>query len=61
MHACACCQGQFLVSSYDLNQDYHCNLCHIPSRAGKTKKAKALAELQSIAQQQNEQALAQIA
>lgn len=61
MHACSCCQGQFLVSSYDLNQDYHCNLCHIPSRAGKTKKAKAIAELKSAAQFQGESLIAQLA
>jgi flagellar transcriptional activator FlhC len=23
-----------------LNQDYQCGLCHMPSRAGKTKKSK---------------------
>lgn len=40
MQTCTCCGGNFVVNSYDLNQDYHCNLCHIPSRAGKTKKAK---------------------
>lgn len=58
MHSCACCQGKFLVSSYDLNQDYRCNLCHIPSRAGKTKKAKEMAELKLAAQLQHEQLLA---
>lgn len=42
MKACTCCGGQFIVNSYDLNQDYQCNLCHVPSRAGKTKKAKEL-------------------
>lgn len=42
MHTCTCCSGQFVVNSYDLNQNYLCNLCHIPSRAGKTKKAKEL-------------------
>lgn len=38
---CSCCHGQFVVNAYDLNKDYVCNLCHVPSRAGKTKKAKA--------------------
>ncbi|MEZ0231347.1 MAG: flagellar transcriptional regulator FlhC [Methylophilaceae bacterium] len=42
MHACKCCGGQFVVNAYDLNSDYYCNLCHVPSRAGKTKKAKEL-------------------
>jgi flagellar transcriptional activator FlhC len=39
---CHCCGGQYIVNSYDLNQNYVCNLCHVPSRAGKTKKAKEL-------------------
>ena len=37
---CKCCGGQYVVNTYDLNQNYVCNLCHVPSRAGKTKKAK---------------------
>jgi len=40
LKACSCCGGNFIVNSYDLNQGYVCNLCHVPSRAGKTKKAK---------------------
>jgi flagellar transcriptional activator FlhC len=40
--ACSCCGGNFVVNTYDLNQNYVCNLCHVPSRAGKTKKAKEL-------------------
>lgn len=43
MKSCSCCAGQYIVNSYDLNQSYVCNLCHVPSRAGKTKKAKELA------------------
>jgi len=42
MKSCSCCAGNFIVNSYDLNQSYVCNLCHVPSRAGKTKKAKEL-------------------
>lgn len=42
MHKCSCCGGSFVVNSYDLHETYHCNLCHVPSRAGKTKKAKEL-------------------
>lgn len=42
MHACSCCGGRFVVNVYDLNKNYKCNLCQIPSRAGKTKKAKEL-------------------
>jgi flagellar transcriptional activator FlhC len=40
--ACECCGGEFIINRYDLNQHYACNLCHVPSRAGKTKKAKEL-------------------
>ena len=40
LKGCSCCGGQFVVNTYDLNKDYVCNLCHVPSRAGKTKKAK---------------------
>jgi len=43
MKRCSCCSGNFIVNAYDLNQSYVCNLCHVPSRAGKTKKAKELA------------------
>ena len=42
MQSCNCCGGSFIVNSYDLNHKYVCNLCHVPSRAGKTKKAKEL-------------------
>jgi flagellar transcriptional activator FlhC len=42
MQSCSCCGGSFIVNTYDLNQSYVCNLCHVPSRAGKTKKAKEL-------------------
>ncbi|HEY4316930.1 MAG TPA: flagellar transcriptional regulator FlhC [Herbaspirillum sp.] len=37
---CRCCSGQFVVHRLDLHQDYVCGLCHMPSRAGKTKKAR---------------------
>lgn len=40
METCTCCGGQFVVNAYDLNQNFACSLCHVPSRAGKTKKAK---------------------
>ena len=38
LHACSRCSGQFVVNAYDLHDDYVCSLCHVPSRAGKTKK-----------------------
>jgi flagellar transcriptional activator FlhC len=37
---CAKCQGKFVVNTLDLNDGYHCGLCNMPSRAGKTRKAK---------------------
>jgi flagellar transcriptional activator FlhC len=36
---CNRCSGLFLVNTYDLNQKYLCNLCHIPSRAGKYQRS----------------------
>ena len=38
--SCSCCQGKFVVNGLDLNLGYQCGLCHMPSRAGKTKKSK---------------------
>lgn len=38
---CSCCGGKFVVNSYDLNRDFRCGICHIPSRAGKTKRVAA--------------------
>lgn len=40
MEPCKCCGGKFVVNSYDLNKNYVCGICHVPSRAGKTKVAK---------------------
>ncbi|MGI4845531.1 MAG: flagellar transcriptional regulator FlhC [Janthinobacterium lividum] len=37
---CQKCQGKFIVNALDLNAGYLCGLCHMPSRAGKTRKAK---------------------
>ena len=42
LQSCSCCGGNYIVNVYDLNHTYVCNLCHVPSRAGKTKKAKEL-------------------
>ena len=42
---CGKCKGQFVVNAFDLNRDYLCGLCHMPSRAGKTRKAKDAAAL----------------
>jgi flagellar transcriptional activator FlhC len=48
---CCKCRGHFVVHRLDLHQDYLCGLCHMPSRAGKTKKAKdaVTAVLESLA------------
>lgn len=37
---CSKCHGHFVVHNFDLHGDYVCGLCHMPSRAGKTKKRK---------------------
>ncbi len=37
---CSQCGGDFVVHRLDLHTNYTCGLCHMPSRAGKTKKAK---------------------
>lgn len=42
LKSCDSCGGEYIVNAYDLNHNYVCNLCHVPSRAGKTKKAKEL-------------------
>lgn len=40
---CCECSGNFIVHPDDLHDNYRCGLCHMPSRAGKTKKSKAAA------------------
>lgn len=42
---CTQCRGQFVVYRDDLSHNYVCGLCNMPSRAGKTKRAKAAASL----------------
>lgn len=37
---CCKCGGHFVVNSFDLHDNYACGLCHMPSRAGKTRKAR---------------------
>ena len=37
---CDKCQGKFVVDPMDLHRGYQCGLCHMPSRAGKTRKAR---------------------
>lgn len=38
--SCSKCSGHFIVHAMELHKHYVCGLCHAPSRAGKTKKAK---------------------
>ncbi|MDD3354059.1 flagellar transcriptional regulator FlhC [Zoogloea sp.] len=35
---CTSCGGEFVVHAFDPTRDYVCGLCHVPSRAGKTRK-----------------------
>ena len=37
---CNKCGGHFVSHTFDLHADYACGLCHVPSRAGKSKKSK---------------------
>lgn len=37
---CTQCGGHFVVHTHDLHHRYVCGLCHTPSRAGKTNKAR---------------------
>ena len=37
---CTSCGGKFVVHAYDLHEKFVCGLCHVPSRAGKTRKAR---------------------
>ena len=40
---CTQCGGHFVVHAMDLHGGYVCGLCHVPSRAGKTRQAAAMA------------------
>lgn len=35
---CKRCGGQFVADAFDLTRDYVCGLCHVPARAGKTRR-----------------------
>ena len=41
---CTQCGGRYVMHTMDLHKHYVCGLCHVPSRAGKTLKARAEAE-----------------
>jgi len=38
---CTECGGHFIMHAMDLQKHYVCGMCHVPSRAGKTRKAAA--------------------
>jgi flagellar transcriptional activator FlhC len=38
MAQCKECGGHYVAHALDLTQDYVCGLCHVPARAGKTKR-----------------------
>ena len=39
---CKQCGGHFVVHTYELTGGYVCGLCHMPSRAGKTRAAQLI-------------------
>ena len=45
---CNKCGGHFLSHTYDLHDHFVCGMCHMPSRAGKTRRARAL-QAESVA------------
>ncbi|MBE7527916.1 MAG: flagellar transcriptional regulator FlhC [Burkholderiales bacterium] len=47
---CVKCSGNFLVHSLDIKSNHVCGLCHVPSRAGKTKRpVQEVVEVQEVA------------
>ncbi len=40
MTACTRCSGKFVTHNFELTHQYVCGLCHMPSRAGKTRQAE---------------------
>ncbi|HEY3433930.1 MAG TPA: flagellar transcriptional regulator FlhC [Rhodocyclaceae bacterium] len=43
MATCKECGGEFVTHAFDPTKGYVCGLCHMPARAGKTRKAAAIA------------------
>jgi flagellar transcriptional activator FlhC len=43
MATCKECGGEFVTHAFDPTKGYVCGLCHMPARAGKTRKAVAAA------------------
>jgi flagellar transcriptional activator FlhC len=46
---CTECGGHFIMHTMDLHKNYVCGMCHVPSRAGKTRKAAAELSAQTSA------------
>ena len=46
---CKECGGEFVSHAYDPTRGYVCGLCHMPARAGKTRKAAAAAAAAAVA------------
>lgn len=44
---CTCCGGEFVAHAFDPTHEYVCGLCHVPSRAGKTRRAQLSLETAS--------------
>jgi flagellar transcriptional activator FlhC len=47
MTRCKCCGGDFVAHAHDPKKDYVCGLCHMPARAGKTRRAAEASALES--------------
>ena len=45
---CKCCGGQFVADAYDLTANFVCGLCHVPARAGKTRRKAPTSELLTV-------------
>lgn len=45
---CTRCGGHFVADAYDLTDKYVCGLCHVPARAGKTRRKALLPEAVEI-------------
>jgi len=49
MTRCKTCGGEFVAHAHDPKKDYVCGLCHMPARAGKTRRAAEAASVAAIA------------
>ena len=49
MATCKECGGAFVTNAFDPTKGYVCGLCHMPARAGKTRKAAAAQQIAEAA------------